>query len=103
MPTGAGGGRGLQLVRSPVPGRKGPRAASVPGGAVPGGALPARRPGVGGRPVTTLSERPTVQRRRRLPATVRAYVALTKPRIIELLLITTLPAMMLAVGGLPSW
>src|SRR3712207_8127340 len=101
MPTGAGGGRGLQLVRSPVPGRKGPRAVSVPGGAVPGGALPARRPPVGGRPVTTLSERPAVQGRR-LPATVRAYVALTKPRIIELLLITTLPAMMLAVGGLRS-
>jgi protoheme IX farnesyltransferase len=32
---------------------------------------------------------------------LRAYVALTKPRIIELLLITTLPAMFLASGGLP--
>jgi protoheme IX farnesyltransferase len=32
-----------------------------------------------------------------------AYVALTKPRIIELLLVTTLPAMMLAAGGWPSW
>ena len=32
---------------------------------------------------------------------VRAYVALTKPRIIELLLITTVPSMMLAAGGLP--
>lgn len=30
---------------------------------------------------------------------VRAYVALTKPRIIEQLLITTVPAMMLAAGG----
>ncbi len=30
-----------------------------------------------------------------------AYVALTKPRIIELLLVTTLPAMFLAAGGLP--
>ena len=30
-----------------------------------------------------------------------AYVALTKPRIIELLLITTLPTMILAKGGLP--
>ena len=28
-----------------------------------------------------------------------AYLALTKPRIIELLLITTLPAMVLAEGG----
>jgi protoheme IX farnesyltransferase len=30
-------------------------------------------------------------------------VALTKPRIIELLLVTTLPAMVLAAGGLPDW
>lgn len=34
---------------------------------------------------------------------LKAYVALTKPRIIELLLITTLPAMFLASGGLPAW
>jgi protoheme IX farnesyltransferase len=33
--------------------------------------------------------------------TVGAYVALTKPRIIELLLITTVPTMILAEGGLP--
>ena len=33
----------------------------------------------------------------------KAYVALTKPRIIELLLVTTLPAMILAAGGLPRW
>jgi len=32
----------------------------------------------------------------------RAFVALTKPRIIELLLITTVPTMVLAAGGLPS-
>jgi protoheme IX farnesyltransferase len=32
---------------------------------------------------------------------LRAYVALTKPRIIELLLITTLPAMFLAARGVP--
>ncbi|MET8387258.1 heme o synthase [Streptosporangium canum] len=32
---------------------------------------------------------------------VKAYVALTKPRIIELLLITTLPVMFLAARGLP--
>ncbi|MEP7035673.1 MAG: heme o synthase, partial [Actinomycetota bacterium] len=37
-----------------------------------------------------------------LVATVRAYVALTKPRIIELLLVTTVPAMMLAAHGLPG-
>jgi protoheme IX farnesyltransferase len=33
---------------------------------------------------------------------VRALVALTKPRIIELLLVTTVPAMLLAQRGLPS-
>jgi protoheme IX farnesyltransferase len=39
---------------------------------------------------------------RTLMTLVRAYVALTKPRIIELLLVTTVPAMMLAARGLPS-
>jgi protoheme IX farnesyltransferase len=32
---------------------------------------------------------------------VAAYVGLTKPRIIELLLVTTIPAMFLAAGGVP--
>jgi len=36
-----------------------------------------------------------------LGRTVRAYIALTKPRIIELLLVTTLPAMFLAAQGFP--
>ncbi|HSF26589.1 MAG TPA: heme o synthase [Actinomycetes bacterium] len=40
--------------------------------------------------------------RRGLRATLSAYVALTKPRIIELLLVTTVPTMLLAEGGLPS-
>ncbi len=35
-------------------------------------------------------------------STIGAYAALTKPRIIVLLLITTIPAMILAAGGLPS-
>jgi protoheme IX farnesyltransferase len=34
--------------------------------------------------------------------TLRAYVALTKPRIIELLLVTTVPTMVLAADGIPS-
>jgi heme o synthase len=38
---------------------------------------------------------PTVRER------VSAYVALTKPRIIELLLVTTVPAMVLAARGIP--
>ncbi|MBD5787360.1 protoheme IX farnesyltransferase [Cellulosimicrobium terreum] len=35
-------------------------------------------------------------------ARVGAYVALTKPRIIELLLVTTVPTMILAAGGMPD-
>jgi protoheme IX farnesyltransferase len=42
-------------------------------------------------------------RRSRSRSKVSAYVALTKPRIIELLLVTTLPAMVLAARGLPHW
>jgi protoheme IX farnesyltransferase len=34
--------------------------------------------------------------------TLRAYIALTKPRIIELLLVTTVPTMVLAQRGVPS-
>ena len=33
--------------------------------------------------------------------TVKAYVALTKPRVIELLLVTTVPVMVLAANGIP--
>jgi protoheme IX farnesyltransferase len=40
---------------------------------------------------------PTSQRPRAL-----AFIALTKPRIIELLLITTVPTMVVAEGGVPS-
>jgi protoheme IX farnesyltransferase len=55
--------------------------------------------------VTALSERRTAPARRppsALRARLGAYVALTKPRIIELLLVTTVPAMMLAARGWPS-
>jgi protoheme IX farnesyltransferase len=39
---------------------------------------------------------------RRTPTSmVGAYIALTKPRIIELLLVTTIPTMVLAAGGWP--
>ena len=34
---------------------------------------------------------------------VKAHVALTKPRIVELLLVTAVPTMFLAAGGLPAW
>jgi protoheme IX farnesyltransferase len=40
--------------------------------------------------------------RARLARLLRGYLALTKPRIIELLLVTTVPPMMLARHGLPS-
>jgi heme o synthase len=42
-----------------------------------------------------------VRPRSALPV-VRAYVALTKPRVIELLLVTTVPVMVLAQRGIPN-
>jgi len=42
---------------------------------------------------------PVVEVRR---STARAWLALTKPRIIELLLVTTVPVMMIAAGGWPG-
>ena len=48
-------------------------------------------------PTDTLSV-PRLARRR----TVANFIALTKPRIIELLLVTTVPVMFLAEGGVPS-
>jgi len=58
--------------------------------------------------VTTLADPtaptapPTPGRAASVRATVGAYVALTKPRIIELLLVTTVPTMVLAEQGMPS-
>jgi protoheme IX farnesyltransferase len=40
---------------------------------------------------------------RRAASTALAYFHLTKPRVIELLLVTTLPAMILAAGEMPSF
>jgi protoheme IX farnesyltransferase len=48
------------------------------------------------------TQAPALQRQPAAWATVSAYVALTKPRIIELLLVTTLPTMVVAKHGLPS-
>jgi protoheme IX farnesyltransferase len=53
----------------------------------------------GGRPS---SEAPSRWTWSRLRDVIGAYVALTKPRIIELLLVTTVPVMFLAEGGVPS-
>ena len=52
--------------------------------------------------MTAVSERPALAARG-IPSVVGAYVALTKPKLVELLLVTTLPAMMLAADGWPSW
>src|SRR5580692_5444348 len=48
------------------------------------------------------SQAPALAGQRAGWSTVGAYVALTKPRIIELLLVTTLPTMIVAQRGLPS-
>jgi protoheme IX farnesyltransferase len=48
------------------------------------------------------TQAPVVQSHPTAWSTVGAYVALTKPRIIELLLVTTLPTMVVAKRGLPS-
>jgi protoheme IX farnesyltransferase len=58
--------------------------------------------------VTAVDPRPAVTTAARTASrpsvrhVVSAYVALTKPRIIELLLITTVPVMFLAAGGVPG-
>ncbi len=67
-------------------------AVDVVGPARPGSNAPGGPPGQGA---------PTSDRRP-ISDTIRAYVALTKPRIIELLLITTVPAMVLATRDLPG-
>jgi protoheme IX farnesyltransferase len=51
---------------------------------------------------STVEERPTPASPPSVGETLRAYLALTKPRIIELLLVTTVPTMVLAQGGVPS-
>src|SRR5690606_19491801 len=56
---------------------------------------------VGPQAVGPESDGPQSSKRRDLRAVVKAYLALTKPRIVELLLVTTVPSMMLAAGGFP--
>ncbi len=69
------------------------RTAVVTGAGAQGG--PGRVPGGPGEPGVPPDSR-------RAADTIRAYVALTKPRIIELLLVTTIPAMVLATRDLPG-
>ncbi len=54
------------------------------------------------RPVGALSPVPGSPGHRPLGARVKAFVALTKPRVIELLLMTTVPVMFLAAKGVPD-
>ncbi len=93
-PSGARGsadGGGATVGRQPTSGREGPR----------GALLPARRRPPGD-PVTAIAERPVAPTRSSVRTTVAAYVSLTKPKLVELLLVTTLPAMMLAAEGWPG-
>ena len=47
-------------------------------------------------------KKPPVSGTRNIRRTIMAYVALTKPRVVELLLVVTAPTMILAERGLPS-
>ena len=49
-------------------------------------------------PILNLNQKPSS-----LFAVIKSYVSLTKPRIIELLLVTTVPTMFLASSGWPDW
>ena len=61
-----------------------------------------RRPLPTVRQMTELHQPVTIEDAARPRSRVAAYIALTKPRIIELLLITTIPSMVLAAGGWPG-
>ena len=65
-------------------------------------ALPVTAAGRNGPPPAARPEPGGGRGGRRPQAIARALVALTKPRIIELLLVTTVPTMLLAQRGLPS-
>jgi len=85
-----------------------PRRARPSGLAAPPSHVPTVAAGQDPLPIAEGESRLLVERTRTVDSrfrsarrTVLAYIALTKPRIIELLLVTTVPAMMLAEGGLP--
>src|SRR5690606_18541856 len=52
-------------------------------------------------PVTDQTTAPPAVQPVSVATRLRAYVGLTKPRIVELLLVTTVPAMVAAAGGVP--
>ncbi|MGH3824296.1 MAG: heme o synthase [Pseudonocardiaceae bacterium] len=55
-----------------------------------------------GNAVSSTFQASTASNTRRRTGVWRGYLALTKPRVIELLLVTTIPAMLLAARGVPS-
>ncbi len=65
-------------------------------------AAPAGHAGVGADPGADPATPTGPGRRETMGDSIRAYVALTKPRIIELLLVTTVPAMVLATREVPG-
>ncbi|MER6050749.1 heme o synthase [Streptomyces sp. BHT-5-2] len=54
------------------------------------------------RPAGGLSQVPGSPGNRPFGARLKGFIALTKPRVIELLLMTTVPVMFLAAGGVPD-
>lgn len=50
--------------------------------------------------ISTMSQTTAVKRT--IGSTIKAYVSLTKPRVMELLLVSTVPVMFLAQGGMPD-
>jgi len=87
------------VTRTPVAPSGGHRTSGAGSAGRSGAARPASDP-----LVPSSSKRGERQDQRgRVGAAIHAYVALTKPRIIELLLVTTVPAMVLAADGLPDW
>ncbi|HXZ76264.1 MAG TPA: UbiA family prenyltransferase, partial [Streptosporangiaceae bacterium] len=82
---------------SPMAGR-GHGGGALPG--IPGGPGPAEPAGIPADGV--VPARAGAGGRRSVRVVGRSLLALTKPRIIELLLVTTVPTMMLAARGLPA-
>ncbi len=52
--------------------------------------------------ITTTRASEVTATRQSIGRTVRAYITLTKPRVLELLLVTTVPVMILAQNGMPN-
>jgi protoheme IX farnesyltransferase len=76
---------------------------ALPESALPdAGGAPVAGPGTTTRAAESATSAAPATRVHGLFATIGAYVRLTKPRVIELLLVTTVPSMILAAEGMPS-